>query len=98
MIPSQTIALLYRQLGRVPSLTELYAALGLPNGPMPGDVAQDPGLTGLLREEESVQSSLIRMILFGAQPAQGAVLGQGRQTQSLSPMGPGHILPHRLVP
>lgn len=95
MIPAQTASLLHRQLGRVPSLLELFAALGLPNGEHPGDVAQDEGLTSLLRNEESLQSSLVRMLLFG--PGDGPRPFIGPPQGNPSP-GPGHALPHRVMP
>lgn len=98
MIPTQTALLLHRQLGRVPSLLELYAALGLPCGEQPGDVSQDEGLTSLLRAEEAMQSSLVRMLLFGPSDGPRSFLGQPAPNGPVPSLGTGHALPHRVSP
>lgn len=94
MDPTQLCQLLHHQLGRLPSMSELMAAMGAPSVGA-GAVAEDGPLTAMLRERDAWDQALVRMIFLGGDgpPMSGSMLQPPAQRPGMAMGGPPHFLP-----
>jgi len=93
MDPQQLVSLLHRQLGRVPTLLELYGAMGVQPVQAPGQEAgaEDP-LSEFLRMRDAWQSQMVRLLFLGDQSRPSPLLGPNQDRPSLQ-VGHPHALP-----
>ncbi len=91
--PLALASLLQQQLGRIPSLEEIFSALGLDtNGDSMGREAgaEDPQLTEGVRVQEAMDRQLVKMILFGPAAPRGGIPDRPKNHQGPA-TGPRHI-------